>query len=312
MAVLQLIRYPNLLIIAVTQVLIRQCIILPLLRQGGMSLQLSAIQFVMLVLATVLIAAGGYAINDYFDRKMDLVNKPESIIVGKLINPRRAMVYHLTFSIIGVVLGSVVALQIDQFYLSTVFFIVAGLLWFYSTTYKRELLLGNILVALLTAFVPFLVLLFELPLLAREYGVVFMPLTKFLMIWVLGFAAFAFLVNLLREIVKDAEDFEGDQAYGKKTVPIVWGMKFTKWLLLILISIVVFLLFFVWSRYIPDTATLVYFLLVLVLPILYVSFLLIKNDNRNTLHKASNILKFIMLGGLGYMIVVNLIINSMQ
>ncbi len=97
-------------------------------------------------------------------------------------------------------------------------------MWFYSTTYKREFLLGNFIVALLTALVPFLVLLYELPLLAREYGSQFTPMTKYLMIWVLGFSLFAFLLNLVREIVKDAEDLEGDRAYGKRTIAVVWGM----------------------------------------------------------------------------------------
>ena len=156
------------------------------------------------------------------------------------------MAYHLFFSIIGVLIGTWVSYRAGLLYLSLVFFMVSGLLWFYSTTYKRELLLGNIIVALLTALVPFLVLLYELPLLARSYGTMVTPMIRYLMIWVLGFSLFAFLLNLIREIIKDAEDFEGDQAYGKKTVPVVWGMRATRWITAVLLLITILLLILAW------------------------------------------------------------------
>lgn len=205
-SLIRLIRWPNLLMVAATQILIRYFVILPLLKQEKMTLQLSGELFALLVAATVLIAAGGYVINDYFDRKMDRVNKPGSVIVGKLIYPRHAMAYHLIFSISGVLIGTWVSFRAGLLFLSLIFYMVSGLLWFYSTTYKRELLLGNIIVALLTALVPFLVLLYELPLLARNYGAMASPVVRYLLIWVLGFSLFAFMLNLIREIIKDAED----------------------------------------------------------------------------------------------------------
>jgi len=268
--------------------------------------------FILLVLATVLITAGGYAINDYFDRKLDRVNKPQSLIVGRLIYPRHAMAYHLFFSIMGVILGSWVAFRSGQLYLSLVFFMVSGMLWFYSTTYKRELLLGNIIVALMTALVPFLVLLFELPLLARHYGSDINPLTKYLLIWVLGFSLFAFLLNLTREIVKDAEDFEGDEAYGKRTIPVAWGMSAARWITASFIVLTIVMLLIAWMLFIPDTITVLYFLFALIIPLLYVLFVLFRYRDRNSWHHASSVLKLVMLAGLGYMVVVNLVIRSMS
>jgi 4-hydroxybenzoate polyprenyltransferase len=312
LALFRLIRWPNLLIVAASQVLIRQCVLTPLLKQVNMEPQLPAGLFFLLVMATVLITAGGYAINDYFDRKMDRVNKPQSLIVGRLIYPRHAMAYHLFFSITGVLLGSWVAFRSGQMFLSLVFFMVSGMLWFYSTTYKRELLLGNIIVALMTSLVPFLVLLFELPLLARNYGSDVTPLTRSLLIWVLGFSLFAFLLNLIREIVKDAEDFEGDQAYGKNTVPVVWGMKTARWLSTAMVLITISLLLMAWLFFVPDTITLVYFLIMLIVPLIVVGIILFSNGNQKSWHLASTLLKLIMLAGLGYMIVVNLIINHMS
>jgi len=234
------------------------------------------------------------------------------MIVGRLIYPRHAMAYHLIFTITGIVLGSYVAFRSEQFYLSLIFFMVSGLLWFYSTTYKGELLLGNVIVALMTALVPFLVLVFELPLLARYYGSSVTPITKYLLIWVLGFSLFAFLLNLTREIVKDVEDFDGDQAYGKKTVPVIWGMLAARWIAFSLVVLTIALLILAWLFFVPDTFTLLYFLVFLIIPLLAVIVALFGKEVRKSWHMASTMLKYIMLAGLGYMVVVNLVINGMS
>jgi 4-hydroxybenzoate polyprenyltransferase len=288
MAFFRLIRLSNLLIVASTQVLIRQCVILPLLKQVKMEPQLPLSLFILLVIATVLITAGGYAINDYFDRKIDRVNKPQLLIVGKLIFPRHAMAYHLFFTIAGILLGTWVALRSEELYLSLVFFMVSGLLW------------------------PFLVLLFELPLLARNYGSAVTPITRYLLTWVLGFSLFAFLLNLMREIVKDAEDFEGDRAYGKNTIPVAWGISAARWILVALICLTIALLTFAWFWFVRDNVTLIYFITVLVIPLVIVAIMLLKGGDKKLFHKVSTWLKLIMLAGLGYMIVVNLIICHMQ
>jgi 4-hydroxybenzoate polyprenyltransferase len=309
---MRLIRWPNLLIVAVTQILIRMCIISPLLQRAYMEPQMSPVLFALLVVATVCITAGGYVINDYFDRKIDRINKPDSMIVGSLVSPRHAMAYHIIFSITGIIAGIMVAWKIGQIYLSLIFFMVSGLLWFYSTIYKREFLLGNIIVALLTALVPFIVLLFELPLLARNYGADVNPITRILLIWVLGFSMFAFLVNLMREIVKDIEDFEGDHAYGKKTIPVIWGINTARWISVTITIIIIALLIAAWFFFIRDYITMIYFLVMLVIPLCLISVFLIKGSDQSTFHNASIWLKIIMLSGLGYMIVVNLIINRLQ
>ena len=269
--------------------------------------QMTDIQFAMLVLSTLLITAGGYIINDYFDRKIDRINKPEGIIVGNLIQPRHAMAYHLVFSITGVAIGVWLSVGIGQLYLSFIFFMVSGLLWFYSTTYKREFLLGNVVVALLTALVPFIVLVFELPLLAREYGASAHPITRLLLIWISGFSVFAFLLNLIREIVKDMEDLEGDKAFGKITVPVVWGMTAASRVAVSLILSVIALLIVSWIFFIRDAVTIVYFLLLIVFPLLAAAAMIIKGDSLSKLHQASFILKAVMMTGIGYMVITKLL-----
>jgi 4-hydroxybenzoate polyprenyltransferase len=310
-ALLRLIRWPNLLIVAATQILIRYCIIKPLLGQGNMTLQLPENLFFMLVAATVLTTAAGYVINDYFDRKIDRVNKPSAVIVGKLVYPRHAMAYHLFFSIAGTILGIWVSFRAHVLFMGLIFFMVNGLLWFYSTTYKRQFLLGNFIVALLAALVPFLVLLYELPLLAREYGSQVTPMIKYLMIWVLGFALFAFLLNLIREFVKDAEDLEGDKVYGKRTIAVVWGIPSVRWIAAALLLVVVLLLISAWYFYIPDGITLIYFILFLIIPLLVTMGILLLKNSSGSFHQASLLLKFILITGLSYMIIVNIIISRL-
>lgn len=311
-ALFRLIRLPNLFIVAATLVIIRICVIKPLLQQINMEPQLSGTLFAMLVIATVFVTAGGYAINDYFDRKIDRVNKPQTLVVGRLIYPRHAMAYHLVFTITGMLLGTWVAYRCNELYLSLVFFMVSGLLWFYSTIYKRELLLGNILVALMTASVPFVVLLFELPLLAKEYGIAISSYTHYLMIWVLGFSVFAFLLNLIREVVKDAEDFEGDRAYGKKTIPVVWGLKTARVVAVSLTGLTIVSLFSAWHWFLRDNNTLLYFVIMLIIPLGIAAVMLLKAGNNKVFHSVSTLLKLIMLAGLGYMIMVPFIIKHLK
>lgn len=268
--------------------------------------------FGILVLATVFITAGGYIINDYFDRKIDLVNRPESVIVGKLIYPRHAMAYHVIFTVSGIICGIWVSLHVQELYLCLVFFMVSGLLWFYSTTYKRQLLVGNVIVALLTGLVPLLVLVFEMPLLAREYGSLAASASKILFFWVAGFSIFAFLINLLREIVKDAEDLEGDRAYGKRTIPVAWGIMASKWIALALIILVSGMLAVAWIFFVRDYFTLVYFIASIILPLLIAGFMVMTANSQITFHRVNLLLKGIMLTGIGYMVLVNLLINHLK
>jgi 4-hydroxybenzoate polyprenyltransferase len=312
LALLRLIRWPNLLIVAITQVLVRQCLLIPLLKRTDMEPQLPLSLFVLLVLATVFIAAGGYIINDYFDRNLDRINRPDTFIIGRYIWPKPAMAWYLAFTITGLLMGAWVAVKAELLYLGIVFFMVSGLLWFYSNTYKRELLLGNILVALLTALVPFMVLLFELPLLLRQYGEVIKHLSPYLLIWVLGFSLFAFMLNLAREIVKDAEDFEGDRAYGKNTTAVRWGVLAACRIAIAILFFTIILLAAAWFFYVRDPYTLLYFVLLIAIPLVVAIILLMKGGDQTKFHGISTLMKIAMLTGLGYMVVVNLLINYLS
>ncbi len=308
-SILNLIRLPNLLIIAATQIAMRHLIMEPLLPAVGFSLQFDNLHFILLVFATMSIAAAGYIINDYFDTRTDRINKPDKVVVGVSVSRRTAMTLHILFNLIGVGIGVYLSIHIDLLAVSFIFFLTAGLLWFYSTNYKRQFLIGNLTVAVLTALVPLLVVLFEIPMLNREYGNILVQINSnfnYIFIWVAGFSVFAFLTTLIREIIKDTEDFEGDAAYGMKTVPIVVGIKTTKLLLLALISGTIFLLVFVLIKFImfsgdePDFISLVYFGFFLVIPLFILLTLVMTASGKRDYHRASILIKLIMLFGVLY------------
>lgn len=319
---LKLIRWQNLLIVILTMVLIRYAVIAPLLSKTGailasgsgkeipMALQFAWYDFILLVLATVFITAGGYVINDYFDIKTDLINKGK-VIVGTKIPRRMAMMWHNIFNIAGVAAGFYISWKAGYTMMGALFLIVSGLLYFYSASYKRQFLIGNLIVAILTAMVPLLVVFYEWPALYRYYALnaVKMPELNFIFYWVGGFALFAFLTTLTREIIKDIEDFEGDVAYGRNTLPIVIGVVTSKIVSLCLVIITIGLLYLTWYFFINDIITLIYLNSAIVVPLIIVIFKIAVSKNREQLHSASSFMKIVMLSGIFYSVVVKAILT---
>ena len=228
----QLVRLPNVLMIVLTQFLLRYCIIFPFLYKDAPGLISPLPEFLVLVLVTVLIAIGGYVINDYFDVKIDSVNRPGKLVVNRLITGRTAIKLHMILNGIAILLGFYLAWQIKAISFGLVFPFISGLLWIYSAKYKRMLFWGNFIVAGLSSFVILVVWLFEffwLRLHAMQFIDV-LPAIRWVNLVFTGYAIFAFLVSLVREIIKDMEDTEGDKTVGCRTLPIVFGMKNTRFI----------------------------------------------------------------------------------
>jgi 4-hydroxybenzoate polyprenyltransferase len=320
---LDLIRWPNLLIVALTMILMRYAVIEPViskisvaLSSGSgeltpLSLQFPWYDFLVLVLVTLCITAAGYVINDYFDIQTDLINRGE-VIVGSKVPRRKAMLWHNILNAAGVVMGFYISWKAGYFWLGIMFLIVSGLLYFYSASYKRQFLVGNLVVAVLTAMVPMLVVIFEWPALYRYYAVnsVSPPQLALIFYWVGGFALFAFLTTLIREIIKDIEDFEGDIAYGRNTIPVVTGILTAKVISVILIAATMALLFIVWYSFLRDRITLLYISLTVALPLVYVIYLLWTGSGKRQFHSASRMMKIIQLGGILYSVIVKLILDK--
>ncbi|WP_370582911.1 geranylgeranylglycerol-phosphate geranylgeranyltransferase [Pontibacter sp. 172403-2] len=278
-AYLSLIRFPNLVLIVLSQALVQACLLVAGVNWG----MVARPGFAALTLSTVLIAAAGYIINDYYDVKIDAINKPERMLVGKAIRRRRAMFAHLVLSTAGVVIGLALAIPVGLINMGAVL-----LLWGYSARLKKMLLVGNVVIALLSASMLLVVAVYD------------DALNKI----TLGYALFAFLISLIREIIKDMEDMKGDASFDCRTLPIVAGIRNTKLVLYPLVALfLAFLLVVVFHR---RTALLFdsYMLLLVLLPSIWLVIKLARSDRRRDFAYLSNLNKFIMLTGILSMLLV--------
>lgn len=219
--------------------------------------------FILLVISVMLIAAGGNVINDYFDTRIDRINKPDEVIVGRSVKRRVAMAAHLVFSALGILIGAFVAWRAGQLKLAIIPVFAVAALWFYSVSLKRKFIIGNATVSFLSALVPLTVALYEIPALVHAYPPAQVKDTDG-MIWeadfdfsypmycVLAYAAFAFITTLVRELQKDLADVKGDEADGCRTVPIVWGMRAAKTIVLVYIAVTVITLLVVRMAFLHD------------------------------------------------------------
>lgn len=308
MAFLKLVRIENLLMIALTQYVLRYLVLRKILLQNGSALEMDHLLFFLVVLSTILIAAGGYIINDYFDVKTDLINHPDTVVVDKVIKRRWAIILHLSLTALGLLLGIFVALKTGYLRLFIFQLTAALLLWFYSTDFKKKLLLGNILVALLSATVAFMPFVYEMALMQKhdsgflmEYQHMILSAMKITIL----FCVFAFITTLAREIIKDIEDYKGDKATGGLTMPVVWGIRTSKFNAFFLIIITVILLLFVVYNTIKTFRIIfsfnnLYIIVFLILPLLFLSVYVLRAKEGKSFTRASLVLKFVMLMGLCY------------
>ncbi len=305
---LKLIRIQNLLIIAFTQYVVRWCLIYPILKAQSSyyTLQLSELQFFLLVLSTIMIAAAGYIINDYFDVRTDKVNKPERLIIDKGVKRRVAMGAHMVINIIAFIIGLYISYSINASKLAFAHFICISGLWFYSTTFKKQFLIGNVVIAVFTAMIPFAVVVYELIPCYKAYLPIDESLSfRSIWIYISGITFFTFLITLMREIIKDMEKYEGDKEHGYNTMPIVIGIKYSKLIIVIIAGVILaFICYYqVLQLQKKDLLTFSYFIICLQLPLLYLIFQIMKATTKTAFRKADNIIKWIMLAGVCYLFV---------
>lgn len=294
-AFLRLIRWPNLVFIAITQWLVYLCLYRPLMEPSDSGFNGN---ITLWILASVFIAAAGYVINDYFDINIDEVNRPDRQVVDKIISRRWAMLWHLVLSVWGLALT---ALAVDWSAHAYLFFANLGCvfaLWFYSTRLKKTLLVGNILIALLTSWTIWVIFLsrFSWIELFVHPGEAQQKFTRIVVLY----ASFSFVITLIREAVKDMEDRIGDAKAGCRTMPIVWGFPAAKvytgvWTVVLLGSLMVvhtYVLPFGWW-----VASL-YALTTLISPLVIFISKLIPANQPADFTELSRILKWVMLAGI--------------
>ncbi|MBL7850296.1 MAG: geranylgeranylglycerol-phosphate geranylgeranyltransferase [Cyclobacteriaceae bacterium] len=232
-------------------------------------------QLFLLSVSTILIAAGGYSINDYYDVKIDLINKPERVVVGKTLSRRTVLLLHSVLTLTGIGLGFLLSWRIGLVHLTAGF-----LLWLYSNALKREPFIGNLTVALLTGLAIFSVQLVY-------------PGWK---ATISVYSLFAFFITLVREIIKDMEDLRGDNTFGCRTLPIVWGIRATK--VFIYALLVLFAATVVIIHQVVTPLPVLFFVGFLLLPMGILVIWLIRADTRKDYYWLSQFSKMIMLAGI--------------
>lgn len=301
-SILQLTRWPNLAMIVLIQLSLYYVVIHKIYQLSNVEGALNYKGLSLLVLITVLIAAAGYAINDYFDMRVDRINKPGSMILGNKINHRTAVVLHITFNAIATMAGFYLAYTVGYWRLGFLFPMIIILLWLYSATYKRTVLWGNIAIAVMGALVVLLVWLFEFFALIQypERFIAVSPYLSLITRYFVFYAGFAFLLTLFREIIKDAEDVRGDKLTGCKTLVVVHGLEKSKRIAAgVIVSSIIFVGYMIFSFiYNHNTIPGLYFLVTVFIPLVYILTKTLKATHKSDFHSLSTLIKLIMIAGI--------------
>ena len=309
MKYLKLIRYQNLLLIALMQLVFRY----GFLKHQNLPLALNEWQFVLLVLATVLIAAAGYVINDIMDQETDSINKPEKVIIGKSISEETAYNIYFGLNIVGMLIGYYLADYVNKTSFFGVFIISSALLYLYATSFKQIAVAGNFIVALILALSVIVVGMFDViplfPYVSLEQSVKMKVILSIL----LDYAVFAFVINLMREMVKDAEDIDGDYNQGMRTLPIVLGVSRTvKIIFTVGLLATVALFWYINSNLMNNKLywAVIYSLALVAGPMIFFLIKLWNAKNKKDFHLLSTILKWIIFFGILSILVITFNINK--
>lgn len=312
---LQLLRVGNLTFVAILLYVMEKWVATPLLQLEQFGELMPWWILTLLIVSVIGIAAGGYVINDYFDVKIDRINRPDNLVVTRIISRDAAMNLFYGLTAVGVIAGTVVAWWAHSWTLLFTYIVIPGLLWFYSASYKRMFLVGNLVVAFASAIVPLLVAIANADYLHHLYqnALAYSPIVGELYVWTGGFAIFAFLLTWVREIVKDIEDIEGDREMECRTLPIVWGDKVAKIIATILLVAIATLIVYILFAVLPfshewKSLPTRYVVFGLIVPILCSIVLLWAANNRTEYHRVQTIIKFAMFMGMlfSYVIATNL------
>ncbi|MEO5984532.1 MAG: geranylgeranylglycerol-phosphate geranylgeranyltransferase [Ferruginibacter sp.] len=297
-AFLRLSRWPNLFFIALTQCLFFFCVIHSI---ASHSFNWFQSYFFLLVAASLSIAAAGYIINDYFDLHIDAINKPGKVVIDKLVKRRWAILWHFVLSLAGAFLSVYFTIKTNNWIIAAGNISCIGLLWFYSTTFKKKLLIGNVIIAALSAWVM-LVLYFAYCYPGAAFGNQLSDTGSYKQAYKFTslYAGFAFIVSLIREVIKDLEDMEGDARHQCKTMPVVWGVPATKVFTAVWIVVCLAALFIIsiYAWQLGWKLSVLYCFILIIAPLFFILFNLNKASSPAAYHKLSIQVKLVMLSGI--------------
>jgi 4-hydroxybenzoate polyprenyltransferase len=294
-----MLRVPNLLIIALTFLLLRYFIFIPVLSAFSIAPGMGSLHYMLMITSTILIAAAGYISNDYFDIVADKVNKPDKQYIGLQITAGTALATSVLFSFFAIVLSIWLSLLIKSWLPGILLLTALAVAWWYALQLKKSLMWGNIAVSSMSAGTIAMTWIIENRCL-QATDEPFILITGI----ITAISIFAFLLSLLREIVKDIEDIEGDQLINCKSLPIVKGIPFTK-MILLTFTVIIFILLILAQIYLAHFSRMiavVWLLICVEIPLIYFIKSLTSAKKKTDYHQLSTMLKLIMLGGIGSII----------
>jgi len=299
---LKLVRWPNLVFILLTQILFEYCILRPLLVKGHGPAGVGVNPFILVAAAYLLVAAAGYIINDYFDVPIDIINKPDKVFITNGVSKAFALRTYIIMNLLAIALGWLASILLRES--SAIFFIITCvvLLFLYSAILKKQFLIGNLLVAAISASaLPVLSCMsmnvnWLLPAPDNNPNLVLLSWLTYL------YTGFAFIISFSREMIKDLEDVEGDKQYGGRTVPIVLGItashRIVGGALLTLIFVLVYLLSAIGFKISGSLVLTLYATALVIIPLTVILWKLFHAKEKIDYHHLSRNIKRVMLAGI--------------
>ncbi len=299
--IFRLIRIHTIIFAALTMYAMRYFVVLPMLQLNGFTLQMTDWAFALLVIALCCLISGAYVINDYFDTKTDRISGVKHVLVGKIISRRMAIIMHTLFNVFAVGIAFYLGFAVGVWKIGILFLLVSGILWFYSTVYKKYFIVGNVMVGLLAALIPVCAIVYEIPLLNMAYADILIETDTnfvYMFYWIFGFSWFIFLNILMYEINKDIYTLEGDRENGVNTIPVKCGVQAARMTITILaVLAMISVIAGYYLEFSESLAILIYCVVALLIP--YLVYIIVINGKQPKRTISLNLIRLITLLCLG-------------
>ena len=307
LSLFRLIRLPNLLIVVLTQWFLYQFVLVANYEIVDLTPVLRGPYFWYLTAVVVLLTSGGYVINDIIDYQTDKINKPQKVIVNKTISEQLAYFLYVGSLILGFLFAELLAYKVDKTHLILIYPLAAGGLYLYSVYFKRQFITGNLVISLYCAGVAGILWIAEQERLVQLKQIAPEKYNYIAFIFMI-YSFFAFLSTLIREIIKDAEDIEGDKTINARTLPIVLGISSTKIVVFVLgLFLILAVSYAVYDlRIFDDILKLIFIFLTIICPLLLTVTSVLKAKSKSQFHRLSQVAKLVMVSGVILLLIISL------
>ena len=271
LGMLSVMRGYNILVVVIAQYLASIFIFSPNLPLKTLLLDLDLF---ITVLATSLVIAAGYIINNFYDAEVDLINKPLKTKIDNFVSQKAKLRGYFTLNFTGFFLSFIVSWRAALFFAIYIF-----LIWLYSHKLKKTPVVG-VLGASILAMLPFFVIF-----------VYYKNISEI----IFTHAAFLFFIILIRELIKDLENIKGDFVFNYQTIPVVYGERFTKILITIIVLLALNPVYFLWKY--PEIGLMKYYFYFVFLNLIGFNFFLWNANTKKDYNLLHNLLKIIIVLG---------------